>query len=120
VATPKTARTLPPRRHRDARCDAGSAPRTAASDSPQPPPLALTATLAKLTIKLDRPQLTPEDIKKLEGAKAAAADGPVSDELDVVQRLEQKVDKIKECREKALAEKLDVVDRIKFVRACIQ
>ena len=33
-----------------------------------PPPFALTAKLNKLTIKVDRPQLSPEDIKKLQAA----------------------------------------------------
>jgi arylsulfatase len=38
------------------------------------PPFALTAKLNKLTLKVDRPQLTPADIKTLEeGMKKAAA-----------------------------------------------
>jgi hypothetical protein len=32
------------------------------------PPFPLTAKYNKLTIKVDRPQLSPEDIKKLEAA----------------------------------------------------
>jgi hypothetical protein len=32
------------------------------------PPFPLTAKLNKLTIKIDRPELSPEDIKKLEAA----------------------------------------------------
>jgi arylsulfatase len=32
------------------------------------PPFALTAKLNKLTIKVDRPQLSPDDIKKLQQA----------------------------------------------------
>ena len=35
----------------------------------------LNARLNKLTIKVDRPKLTPEDIKKLENAEATALDG---------------------------------------------
>jgi arylsulfatase len=35
----------------------------------------LTAKLNKLTIKVDRPQLTPEDIKTLESAESTAVDG---------------------------------------------
>ena len=34
-----------------------------------------TARLTKLTIKVDRPQLSPADIKKLEAAMAEAQDG---------------------------------------------
>jgi arylsulfatase len=33
-------------------------------------PFRFTGKLNKLTIKLDRPQLTPDDIKKLEAAKS--------------------------------------------------
>lgn len=120
AATQKMERTLPMILQWDESLDIGSDTLTGVNDADYQPPFPLTAKLEKLTIKLDRPQLTPEDVKKLEGVKAAAADGPVSDELDAVQRLEQKVDKLKECREKALAEKLDAVDRIKFVRACLQ
>ena len=31
--------------------------------------------LTKLTVKVDRPKMTPEDIKKLENAEAEALDG---------------------------------------------
>jgi len=44
------------------------------NDADYTPPFALTAKLDKLTIKVDRPQLSPDDIKKLEaGMKAQAA-----------------------------------------------
>jgi hypothetical protein len=39
------------------------------------PPFPLTAKLNKPTIKVDRPTLSPADIKKLEGAQAEALDG---------------------------------------------
>ena len=35
----------------------------------------MRAKLNKLTIKVDRPKLSPEDIKKLENAEAEALDG---------------------------------------------
>ena len=38
------------------------------NDADYKPPFPLTAKLNKLTIKVDRPQLSPEDIKKLEAA----------------------------------------------------
>ena len=81
---------------------------------------ALTAKLNKLTIKIDRPELSPEDIKKLEGAMQAAADGPVSGDLSLVQRLEQRFDKRENCRKQADAQKLDPIERIQFVRKCLQ
>ena len=43
------------------------------NDADYLPPFPLTAKFNKLTIKIDRPQLSPEDIKKLEeGMKKAA------------------------------------------------
>jgi hypothetical protein len=36
------------------------------NDADHKPPFALTANLNKLTVKVDRPQLSPEDVKKLE------------------------------------------------------
>jgi arylsulfatase len=44
------------------------------NDADYKPPFPLTAKFNKLTIKIDRPKLSPEDIKKLEeGMKKAAA-----------------------------------------------
>jgi len=55
--------------------DIGSDTLTGVNDADYKPPFALTAKLNKLTIKVDRPQLSPEDIKKLEGAQSEAMDG---------------------------------------------
>ena len=44
------------------------------NDADYQPPFPLTAKLNKLTIKVDRPQLSPEDIKKLEAGMQQAAD----------------------------------------------
>ena len=38
------------------------------NDEDYKPPFPLTAKLNKLTIKVDRPQLSPEDVKKLDAA----------------------------------------------------
>jgi arylsulfatase len=44
------------------------------NDADYRPPFPLTARLNKLTVKVNRPKLSPEDIKKLEeGMKTAAA-----------------------------------------------
>ena len=45
--------------------DIGSDTLTGVNDADYKPPFPLTAKLNKLTIKVDRPQLSPEDIKKL-------------------------------------------------------
>jgi arylsulfatase len=39
------------------------------NDADYKPPFPLTAKFSKLTIKVDRPQLSPEDIKKLQAAQ---------------------------------------------------
>jgi len=45
------------------------------NDADYQPPFPLTAKLNKLTIKVDRPKLTEEDIKKLQDSQATALDG---------------------------------------------
>ena len=100
VATEKMEKTLPMILQWDESFDIGSDTLTGVNDADYKPPFPLTAKLNKLTVKVDRPHLTPADIKKLEGAMKAAADGPVLDELDFVQKVEVRVDKIKECRDR--------------------
>jgi arylsulfatase len=48
--------------------DIGSDTLTGVNDADYKPPFAFTGKLNKLTIRLDRPQLSPADIKKLEAA----------------------------------------------------
>ena len=43
------------------------------NDEDYKPPFLLTAKLHKLTIKVDRPKLSPEDVKKLEAAMSEKA-----------------------------------------------
>jgi arylsulfatase len=54
--------------------DIGSDTLTGVNDADYRPPFPLTAKLNKLTIKVDRPKLSPEDIKKLEEGMKQAAD----------------------------------------------
>jgi len=68
VATKKMEKTLPMILQWDESFDVGSDTLTGVNDADYKPPFALTAKLNKLTIKVDRPQLSPEDIKKLETA----------------------------------------------------
>jgi arylsulfatase len=48
--------------------DIGSDTLTGVNDADYRPPFPLTARLNKLTIKVDRPQLSEADIRKLEAA----------------------------------------------------
>ena len=100
--------------------DIGSDTLTGVNDADYKPPFPLTAKLNKLTIKVDRPQLSPVDIKKLEGAMKAAADGPVSQDITLVQRLEDRFEKREECRKQADEQKFGPIERIVFVRKCLQ
>jgi arylsulfatase A-like enzyme len=75
VATQKLERTLPMILQWDEAFDIGSDTLTGVNDADYKPPFPLTAKLNKLTIKVDRPKLTEEDIKKLETSEATAVDG---------------------------------------------
>ncbi len=73
VATKRMERTLPMILQWDEAFDVGSDTLTGVNDADYRPPFPLTAKLNKLTIKVDRPQLSPADIKRLEAAMQAAA-----------------------------------------------
>jgi arylsulfatase len=75
VQTITMPRTLPMILQWDESFDIGSDTLTGVNDADYQPPFTLTAKLNKLTIKVDRPKLTPEDIRKLENAEATALDG---------------------------------------------
>jgi len=74
VATKKMEKTLPMILQWDESFDIGSDTLTGVNDADYKPPFPLTAKLEKLTIKMDRPKLTPADIAKLEEAQKAASD----------------------------------------------
>lgn len=75
VQSVKLPRTLPMILQWDESFDIGSDTLTGVNDEDYKPPFPLTAKLNKLTIKVDRPKLSPEDIQKLENAEAEALDG---------------------------------------------
>jgi len=68
VATQKMEKTLPMILQWDESFDVDSDTLTGVNDEDYKPPFPLTAKLNKLTIKVDRPQLSPADIKSLEEA----------------------------------------------------
>ena len=73
VATKTMSKTLPISLQWDESFDIGSDTLTGVNDEDYKPPFPLTAKLNKLTIKVDRPQLSPEEIKKLEEGMQQAA-----------------------------------------------
>ncbi len=66
VATKKMDKTLPMILQWDESFDIGSDTLTGVNDADYKPPFNLTAKLNKLTIKIDRPQLSEKDIKELQ------------------------------------------------------
>ncbi len=75
VQTITMPHTMPMILQWDEAFDIGSDTLTGVNDADYQPPFPLTAKLDKLTIKIDRPTLSPEDIKKLEAAQSTAVDG---------------------------------------------
>ena len=71
VATKQMPKTLPMILQWDESFDVGSDSLTGVNDADYKPPFALTAKLNKLTIKVDRPQLSPAEIAKLQAAMKA-------------------------------------------------
>jgi arylsulfatase len=65
VATKRMEKTLPMILQWDESFDIGSDTLTGVNDEDYKPPFPLTAKLNKLTVKVDRPKLSPEDEKKL-------------------------------------------------------
>ncbi len=68
VQTIKMEKTLPMILQWDESFDIGSDTLTGVNDKDYKPPFTFTGKLNKLTIKIERPQLSPEDIKKLQSA----------------------------------------------------
>lgn len=120
VDTETMEKTLPMILQWDESFDVGSDTLTGVNDADYKPPFALTAKLEKLTLKVDRPQLSPEDVKKLEAGMKAAADGPVSEDITLIHRIEERWKDREACREKAVAQNLDPIERIQFMRKCLQ
>ncbi len=74
VQTITMEKTLPMILQWDEAFDIASDTLTGVNDADYLPPFTLTAKLNKLTIKVDRPQLSPEDIKRLEAGMKQTAD----------------------------------------------
>jgi len=69
VDTKKMPKTLPMILQWDESFDIGSDTLTGVNDADYTPPFAFTGELDKLTLKVDRPQLSPADVAKLEAAQ---------------------------------------------------
>jgi arylsulfatase len=69
VATQKMEHTIPFILQFDESLDVGSDTLTGVNDADYQPPFAFTGKINKITLTIDRPKLSPEDIKKLEAAR---------------------------------------------------
>jgi hypothetical protein len=72
VATQQMEKTLPMILQWDESFDIGSDTLTGVNDEDYQPPFPLTAKLNKVTLAIDRPKLTPEDVAKLQQAMQKA------------------------------------------------
>ena len=75
IATQQMDHTVPLTLQWDETFDIGSDTGTPVDDRDYQLPFKFTGKIHKLTIAIDRPKLTPEDVKKLKEAEAKAADG---------------------------------------------
>jgi len=73
VATQKMEHTIPFLLQLDESLDIGSDTLTGVNDADYQPPFKFTGKLNKVTLAVERPKLTPEDIQKLKEAEAKAA-----------------------------------------------
>jgi arylsulfatase len=74
VVTQKMERTVPLILQWDETFDVGADTGTPVDDRDYQVPFRFTGKLNKLTLSIERPQLTPEDVKRLREAEARAAD----------------------------------------------
>ena len=137
VATEKMERTLPLILQWDELLDIGSDTGTPVDDNDYSTPFTFTGKLNKVALNIDRPKLSPEDIKRLQEAARAAGDGPSTDVgtaaaagaapqvsgdigLGLMQKVELRLDKREGCRKQAQAQGLGLLERIQFVRKCME
>ena len=80
VATQDMPHTIPLILAWDENLDIGSDTGTPVDDTDYSVPFAFSGKIGKITLKIDRPRLSPEDIAKLKDAMAKAGDGPAPGE----------------------------------------
>jgi len=136
VATEKMEHTLPFILQWDEALDIGSDTGTPVDDDDYSTPFNFTGKLNKITLNIDRPKLSPEDLKRLQETARAAGDGPSADAekttvglapqvssnigLGLLQKVELRLDKLEGCRKQAQARGLGMLERVQFVRSCMQ
>jgi len=129
--------TLPLILQWDEALDIGSDTGTPVYDNDYSTPFTFTGKLNKIALNIDRPKLSPADIKRLQDAAQAAGDRPSADAgkaaaesavpqvsgdigLGLLQKVELHLDKRGGCRKQAEAQGLGLLERIQFVRKCME
>ncbi len=137
VATEKMPHTLPFILQWDEALDIGSDTGTPVDDADYQTPFTFTGTLKKITLSIDRPKLSPEDVKRLQGTARAAGDGPSTEAAatsagdavlhptgdtpaPLVDKIEMRIEKREACRKEALAKDLGFVERMRFIHECMR
>ena len=138
VATEKMEHTIPFILQWDELLDIGSDTGTPVDDDDYATPFTFTGKLNKVSLNIERPKLSPEDVKRLMEAARAAGDGPSADAgnaqtaaaggtpvsgdvgLSLVQKVELALDKREICRKVAQKQGLGLLERIQFVRKCME
>jgi len=137
VATEKMEHTLPLILQWDESLDIGSDTGTPVDDNDYATPFTFTGKLNKVSLNIERPKLSPEDIKRLQEAARAAGDGPSTDAgtaaaagaapqvsgdigVSLMQKVELRLDKREGCRKQAQAQGIGLLERIQFVRKCME
>jgi len=137
VATEKMEHTIPFILQWDESLDIGSDTGTPVNDDDYSTPFTFTGKLDRITLNIDRPKLSPEDVKRLIETARAAGDGPSGDAgknsaeaatpevssgvgLSLAQRVILRMDKFETCRKVAIAENLGLAERVSFVRNCMK
>ncbi|MGC1562244.1 MAG: arylsulfatase, partial [Bradyrhizobium sp.] len=136
VATEKMEHTIPFILQWDESLDVGSDTGTPVDDDDYATPFVFTGKLNRVTLDIDRPKLSPEDTKRLIETARAAGDGPFADAanaaaaggapvssdvgLSLTQKVELALDKAEICRKVAQKQGLAPLERIQFIRKCLQ
>ena len=137
VVTEKMEHTIPFILQWDESLDIGSDTGTPVNDDDYSTPFGFTGKLDKITLNIERPKLSPDDIKRLAETARAAGDGPSAGAekaaseatepavsgnvgLGLRQKLELRMDKFETCRKQAIARNLGLAERVSFVRDCMK
>jgi arylsulfatase len=138
VATEKMERTIPFILQWDESLDIGSDTGTPVDDDDYSTPFVFTGKLNKVSLTIERPKLSPDDVKRLMETARAAGDGPSADAgngqpaaaggtpvssdigLSLARKAEIFLETGEACRKVARAQGLGLAERVQFVKKCLQ